>query len=1174
MSERNWTPQQTWSMNARGGTLLVSAAAGSGKTAVLVERVIRRMTDPAEPVDVTSLLIVTFTRAAAAEMRGRLASALTAKIAAEPENPHYQRQQMLLPKANISTIHGFCARLLREQAGRADLPVGFRVAEEGETRLLAAQAMDEVLEEHYRRRDPAFLSLAFQLNSQRDDKGLREAVEKVYEFMQAQPFPAKWLQEQLDAYTEVRPLERTRWMRPILGELDFALENAAALARRALAVAAEGLEPYVTPLMQDVQALEDLRAALPTLPFENLATRVGSISLNRLPPVRAKDAAVEEAKEEIKALREKVKKRLERVKKLLPYDEDTCRADLAAMAPMVEAMGGLVTAYETRFTELKREKKLLDYGDLEHQCLRLLLDEESGEPTPLAAGLSARFTEIMVDEYQDTNAAQDALFRALSRRGENLFMVGDVKQSIYGFRQAMPALFTRMREGCTPYDPAAPIYPSVVTLENNFRSRQEVTDTVNFLFRQLMQQRLGGVAYDEREQLIYSADYPPAKGCETEWLLLDGAQSEEDAPAAAVAEAGVIAQRIRRLMGEMTVRDGDTRRPLTYGDICILLRNRKGLVIYAKELNRLGIPTGVSESDGLLSTPEVQTVLSLLRVVDNPLRDVELAAVMLSPLYGFTADECARVRLAGKGLPLYTALGQVAVAEGDLAVRCARVLTDLTRLRTLSVSLPADRLLERIYRDTAVQAVFAARSGGRQRVANLHQLDRVARQFEQGGFRGLSAFIRYIDRLEEQGKELPIGNTARREGVQLMTVHGSKGLEFPVVFLARLSGTFSAEDSRQRLLLHDGAGIGLRLRDEESRTKHTTLPFMGVQSARLQEGRAEELRVWYVALTRAREKLILLYTAKDLRKTLGRLEADLPQGQELSPASLLYAASPGEWMLAAALRHEDFGGLRQTPDRTTSLLSHTSWRVEVIAPTAVQDQATEQSPADPADEALTARLQERLAYRYPYEALSGVPAKLAASQLSHEQMSRAYIAHRRPTFLEKEGMAAAQRGTALHTFMQFADYEKAAADVEAEARRLVETGFLTPRQGAVLPPAKLEGFFASELYRRMAASADCRREYHFAVTVEAGALTDHLPANMAAEPIVVQGIADCVFLENEGLVLVDYKTDRVNTAEELVERYRSQMQFYKQALESLLGYPVNQILLYSFHLEKSVEVYV
>ncbi|MBQ5840957.1 MAG: helicase-exonuclease AddAB subunit AddA, partial [Clostridia bacterium] len=1087
-------------------------------------------------------------------------------------NPHYQRQQMLLPQANISTIHGFCARLLREQAGRVDLPVGFRVAEEGETRLLAAQAMDEVLEEHYRRRDPAFLTLAFQLNSQRDDKGLREAVEKVCEFMQAQPFPAKWLQEQLDAYTEVCPLERTRWMRPILEETRLALESTVMLSRRAAAVAVGCVEPYATPLQQDLQSFERLLESLFTLPYDQLAARVQGLSLNRLPPVRAKDAAVEEAKEEIKTLRDKVKKRLERVKKLFAFDEDTCRADLAAMAPMAEAMGQLVTAYEARFTQLKREKKWLDYGDLEHQSLRLLLDEESGEPTPLAVGLSARFTEIMVDEYQDTNAAQDALFRALSRGGENLFMVGDVKQSIYGFRQAMPALFTRMREGCTPYDPAAPSYPAVVTLENNFRSRREVTDTVNFLFRQLMQQRLGGVAYDEREELVCTAAYDPAEGCETEWLLLDGARGDEDAPETAIAEAGAIARRIRRLMETMTVKEGDSCRPLAYGDICILLRNRKGMAAYAKELNRLGIPTGVGEGEGLLATPEVQTVLALLRVVDNPLREVELAAVMLSPLYGFTADECARVRLTGKGVPLYTALGQAASVADELGARCARLLADLARLRTLSVSLPADRLLERIYRDTAVGAVFAARTGGRQRVANLHQLDRVARQFEQGGFRGLSAFIRYIDRLEEQGKELPLGSTAHREGVQLMTVHGSKGLEFPVVFLARLSGPFSTEDSRQRLLLHDTAGIGLRLRDEESRVKHTTLPFMGVQSARLQESRAEELRVWYVALTRAREKLILLYSAKDLRKTLGRLEADLPEGQALSPASLLYAASPGEWMLAAALRHPDFGGLRQTPDRTISLPSEKSWRVEISTPTTAEEQMEEKRLAVvPADEALVARLQERLRYRYPYEALGGVPAKLAASQLSHEQMSREYIARSRPTFLEKEGMTAAQRGTALHTFMQFADYGKAAADTGAEAQRLVEAGFLTPRQGEVLPLGKLNGFFASDLYRRMAASADCRREYHFAVTVGAGSLTD-LPADMAAEPIVVQGIADCVFLEEGRLILVDYKTDRVKTPEELAERYRSQMWFYRQALEPLLGYPVGQILLYSFHLEQTVEI--
>ena len=1181
MAQRCWTTKQLQSITARGGSVLVSAAAGSGKTAVLVERVIQRITDTQHPVDINRLLIVTYTRAAAAEMRQRLSAALSEKIAAEPDNIHYQRQQMLLPQARISTIHGFCAGLLREQAGRAGLPIGFRVAEEAQTNLLSVQALEEVLEESYRRRESAFLSLAFQLNSQRDDRGLREAVKTAYDFMQAQPFPERWLRNQIDAYTAVCPLEKTAWIAPLLREVCFLLHGAIHFTDLALDAASEGLDVY-----RDVLKLDrlQLKSLLATIQPENEADRCGyadmvaalsGFSFARLPAARGKDTALQEGKERVKALREKVKKRVTKAKELLSNeDEAACRLDLAAMAPLVEALGDLVGRYTARFKQLKRKQRLLDYGDLEHECLRLLLDAETGQRTPLAVQLAETFDEIMVDEYQDTNAAQDALFQALSRQGENLFMVGDVKQSIYGFRQAMPEIFTRRRTSAAAFDPSAPQYPACITLENNFRSREQVTDTVNFLFRQVMQPALGGVSYDQQEALVCSVSYPPCDTADTEWLLIDQEQSESSV-SLETAEVVAIAERIQQLMEEMTVKDGDGVRPLAYRDICILLRQRKHIRLFAKELNRLGIPIGAEGSDSLLSSVEVQTVLSLLRIVDNPLRDVEWAAVMLSPLYGFTPDALAHIRLmGGKKTPLYTALGQVAAnSQEPLADLCKGLLQDVARLRTLAVSLPADRLLERIYREMGIEALFSACPGGRQKVANLYQLDRVARQFEQGGFRGLSAFMRYVDRLEEQGKDLPAGNTASQDGVRLMTVHGSKGLEFPVVILARLNVQMSQEDRKARLLFHATAGIGLQLRDEKENTKHSTLPFAGVKSARLQDGRAEDLRVWYVALTRAKEKLILVYTTRCLQKQLAALEEALPIDTRLSPDGVLYANSPGEWMLMAALRHPDFLPFRQSPSRTRSLSANTAWRVEVLTPRDKEDAAIDSSHVDTAspDDAVSAALRERLAYTYTYAPLGAVPAKLAASQLSHEAMSRQYIAQKRPAFLQKEGMTATQRGTALHTFMQFADYARAATDLMGEIERLVQADFLTQRQATALPTEKINRFFAGAVYARMAASPDCRREYSFAVTVPAGELTPLQPP-LDAEPVLVQGIADCVFREGDGLVLLDYKTDHVKESAELVQRYRQQMLFYSRALETLLGLPVKEALLYSFHLDCGVTV--
>ena len=1171
MAERTWTPQQEDSFTARGGSLLVSAAAGSGKTAVLVERIIRRITDPRDPVDVDRLLVVTFTRAAAAEMRQRLSAALSAKMAQEPDNLLYARQQMLLPRAYISTVHGFCTRILQEFAGQNGLPIGFAVAEEGRADLLGAEALDAVLEEAYRKKDPAFLALAAQLCSDRDDGGLREAILGAYRFMQAQPFPDEWLQKQMDAYTAVMPLERTDWMAPILQEAGYMLRRAVLYADAACTLAqCEGLEPYADTLRQDRKALEILAERLSDGTYDSMYEAVSACKLGRLPAVRAADAAVQEGKEQIQTLRKKIKDRLERVRALFCGTEAECRADLAEMAPLVAALGDLVREYTRRFTALKRAQKLLDYNDLEHETLRLLLDHDTRRPTPLALELSRRFAEIMVDEYQDTNGAQDALFLALSRGENNLFMVGDVKQSIYGFRQAAPAIFTNRRDGYIPYSRTESQFPAAITLSNNFRSRREVTETVNFLFRQLMERSLGGVDYGATEQLVPTATYP-AGDYATEWLLVDRDAARDEGLTDVQAEARVMAARIREMMADMIISADGGQRPLAYEDICILLRKRGDMPTFVKELGRLGIPAAADKGEAFLSTPEVSAALSLLRVVDNPLREVALTAVMLSPLYGFTPDDLAQLRITyGKRMPLYAAVEQMASNEDvpALASRCGALLSDLRRFRTLAVTLPADRLLETIYRDTGMEEIYAARTGGRQRVANLRRLDQIARGYEQGEFRGLSSFIRYLDRMEEQGKDLEGGDTLRRDGVRIMTVHSSKGLEFPVVFAARLSGLRGRDDARQKLRFHAATGIGMKLVDEEIGEKHIPLPYAAVASARRLDDAAEELRVWYVALTRAREKLVLVHTLPAPQDTLQAMAGDLPAGEALLSDTLLRAAAPGDMLLMAALRHPDFRPLWHGAGH--ALPCDVAWRVTICTPPSEAETAAA-TVAATADPTLVQELTRRAEYTYPYAALLGVPAKLAASQLSHEAMSRRHVAVSRPAFLQAEGMTAAQKGTATHTFMQFADYAAAARDVTGEVQRLCGLGFLTPRQAEVLDTERIAAFFGGDLYRRMTAAQQIWREYAFAVTVPAGTLTD-LPAAMAEESVLVQGIADCLFREGDSIILVDYKTDRVKTADELRDRYRSQMAFYKQALESIFGLPVTERLLYSFALGEIVEV--
>ena len=1174
MGERKWTDEQRWSMDARGGSLLISAAAGSGKTAVLVERIIQLITDKEHPVDVDRLLVVTYTRAAAAELRQRLSNALAKKMVEDPGNQRYQKQQMLLPRAYISTVHGFCARVLQEYAAQTDLPMGFCVAEDTQTSLLAAQAMDEVLEENYRRRDPAFMALANQLNSGRNDSDLRTAIEKAYTFMQAQPNPERWLQKQIDAYWAVKPLEETDWMQPILTHMDMLLEYAVHLWKKACDLCTGGnIVAYIDHLEGEYRQISHLREWLPTASYAELQATLSGFAFEGLPRMSTKDPVANEVKTEAQALRNEGKKLVALCSSFVDSTEAECRDDLAQMAPLVDALGCLVREYTARFTALKRQEKLLDYNDLEHETLRLLVDSATDTPTLLAGELSRRFAHIMVDEYQDTNAAQDALFTALSRNEENLFFVGDVKQSIYGFRQAMPFLFTKRRDDYKTYKQEDTEYPATITLKNNFRSRAGVTDTVNFLFRQLMNPRFGGVTYGEMDELKCSATYPAADR-PTEWMLLDTRAAEEAGITPVQMEARQIAHRIREMMQDTPVSVGeDGFRPMEYKDVCVLLRSRTHLATYVKELAAMGIPAAADKSASFLTTPEVRTALSLLRVIDNPLREVELTAVMLSPLFGFTADDLAAIRVAfGRYLPLYVAAEKMATEgeDADLSAHCALLISCLRRLRVLAVSLPADSLLEAVYRETDMEAVFAARSNGRQRVANLHRLDRVARGFEQGGFRGLSAFVRYMDRLEEQGKDLEAGDTLGQDGVRLMTVHSSKGLEFPVVFLARLGSKGEKEDSGPKLLFHHQTGIGMKLTDHAEGEQHLPLPYRGVLCDRKLDEAAEELRVWYVALTRAKEKLVMVYATQDPLAAIAKAESRLADSPQLMPAVVLRASCPGDMLLTASLRHKDFIPYRQSTGIAT-LPSEQGLSVtlyDTVAPLAAT--AAELMAAE--DTALTDTLRRRMGYTYPYAPLLGVPAMLAASQLSHEKLSRQYVAHNPPAFLQKEGMTAAQKGTALHTFMQYADFAAAAADPMAEAQRLLKEGFLTAQQIAVLSEDTLRHFFGGDLYRRMTAADDTWREYHYILDVPAGSLNPDLPADMAAETVVVQGIADCVFREDDHLILVDYKTDKVDTAAELSDRYRSQMLFYKQALETIFGLPVTEMLLYSFALGTTVEV--
>lgn len=1174
MAARKWTDEQRVCIDSRGGTLLVSAAAGSGKTSVLVERVINMVTDTECPVDIDRLLIVTFTNAAAAEMKQRLAAALTARISDDPGNIHLQRQQMLLARANISTVHGFCSALLKENFHLLGLPPEFRIGDTSEIAQLEEQAISEIIEEMYKENSPKFIELAALLGGGKDDRGLFKTILRIYNFIQSHPYPEKWLEEKLAEYTSDLPIEKTCWGKVILQKAHDVLMGGASFIYRALELSEQDpimSEKYSDTLRREYKMLQATAKAVTSSSWDVAKLSAEGLTFGSLPALRKYQD--KSRKDRVKKLRDKAKEEIK--DKLLPLfcgTDQECREDIREMSALASILFEAVRRFGAKFSELKLARGTVDYHDLEHMALKLLINE-NGERTQLAVEMSQRFDEVMVDEYQDTNAAQDALFRAVSRDETNLFMVGDVKQSIYGFRQAMPEIFLNRRDSYTPYD--GEHFPASITLGNNFRSRSEVTDAVNFVFRQLMTKSVCGMDYDKQEELIASAKYPQADGFETELLIVDSNTRERDDSTAAV-EARVIAARIQEIIDTLTVTENDQQRKPRYSDFCILLRNKNAHAgAYSDELARCGIPTWTDEAGGFFSAFEVATAVALLNVIDNPMQDVPLLAVLHSPVFGFTPDHLAEIRINDPDSRLYTALCRYSRNGEDenLKNQIQNFLTQIDRWRLLAVTLPADLLIHRIYQDTALPSIAAAMKNGEQREANLRILHDIAQKFEYRGFRGLSAFVRMLSRLERSGKQMPAACSGTQDAVQIMSIHRSKGLEFPFVFIAGMGSPFNREATIDNLLLHSDMGVGFKLRDNETLVQWDTLPRLAVSHTITQSNRAEELRVLYVAMTRAREKLMMVMTLKSPESRLSSLLAVIGEGDCLPPHSVLGAYGMCDWILSAALRHPSGAHLRSLAgDEYISVKpADHPWIIEINpAPAHTEIEIVQEKVSGP-DTEFAKTIEQRISYKYPFAAFSTLPAKLAASDLSSGKVLRENVAKSRPAFLSEGGLSPAERGTALHTFMQFADYNAAAKDTEDEITRLVSKGYLTPEQGKVIPLDKVKRFFAGSLYQRFTQADRLLREVHFTIDIPAGELlqqdTTQTDEN---EFLVVQGIADCVLVENHHLTVVDYKTDYVKTGETLIERYLEQLTIYSMALEQTLGLPVRECLLYSFSLDSVV----
>ena len=1181
------TEEQQAAVDNRGGGLLVSAAAGSGKTRVLVERLLARVEEGA---DVDRFLVITYTKAAAAELRSRIVEELSDRLALRPSDGHLRRQATLVYKAGISTIHAFCAQLLRECGHLLDLDPDFRLCDEGEAGILMLRALNDVLDRRYESMEADFAQLVDTMSAGRDDARLVQIVLDIRGRTQAHPNPTVWLQEQertfaLEGVTD--PLQ-TPWGKLLLvdaaGQAAYwrrRMEEARDLCERD----ANLLANYGDSVAQTAQALQQ---------FEEAADRGWDAARALLPipfPTVGRKKMVDDpaAVERVKAIRTACKKRLEKLEDWFADSGDDLLADLRTVYPAMRGLFALVRDFEAAYAAEKARRGLVDFSDLEHMAVKLLVGED-GQPTELARQWSTRYDEIMVDEYQDTNEVQNAIFSALSRDGTNLFMVGDVKQSIYRFRLADPTIFLGKYRSFKPYTEAGEGEERRVILSRNFRSRPEVLEGCNDLFRAVMSVPFGEMEYSDDQALYPGAPFPPDSTYCVELDALDGdIDGEEGAEKVSrdLLEARFAARRIRELLDQnFSVSDGEGgTRPVRPSDMVILLRSPNTVLRhYARALGERDILWEAEGGGDFFGSTEISVALSLLQIVDNPRQDVPLISVLRSPVYGFSADRLAQIRAASPDTDFYAAL---AADDGEDS---RAFLAELDDLRFGSGDESCHQLLWHIYDRTNLLGIFGAMEEGETRQGNLLALAELARQFEGAGHKGLFRFLTYLTRLRENGNSLtPPAPGRAGGGVRIMSIHKSKGLEFPVVLLCGLARRLNREDMSRPILFHPKLGVGPKGLDVERGIEYPTLARMAVARQLEREMMAEELRLLYVAMTRAKEKLILSVALTGGGRDLEKLAGDA--GDPVDPQVLLSCQSVGQWVLLHALCRPEAGALRRAAGQDVAVPAAPfgpEWDIRFVdgGPLAQTTPHRWAAPTQAAEQETGAgeALAHRLRWTYPHGAEVAIPSKLTATQLKGRALDEEAaeeaprparsLSFGRPRFAAEEmGLTAAQQGTALHQVLQYIDFEKAETveGVRAEIARLVEGQYITPQQGEAVDPAPIAAFFQSDLGQQLLSSVSLRREFKFSILEPA---SRYYPQAGEGEQVLFQGVVDCYYETLEGITVVDFKTDRVTkrSVAERAEHYRPQLEAYSRALEEITGRRVIRRVLWFFSLNQSVDL--
>ncbi len=1165
MAEFKPTPSQKLAIEDRGGELLVSAAAGSGKTRVLTERLMRWITEGDAPRSIDNFLIITFSTAAAAELRSRISEELSARAAADPGSKRLRRESALVRRAQIGTIHSFCSALLREYAGRAGIAPDFAIADEDRARELRRLSLETVLEAAYAEAEPGFIQLADTVGAGTDDRRLESLVLELHGKLQSHARPGDWAARQSELFeTGAEDAADTPWGRELLesaadellwwaGEFDELVRSLAGFEKMGKAYVpsfSETASSLRGAAKRAAEGWDALREALP-IAFPRLGTLRGG----------GEDP---ELAERAKARREACKKAAKRLEKGFTLPSEQLLRDMRATAPAMRALLKLVGDFDAEYTRRKRRRSLLDFADLEHLAARLLT-EPDGSPTETAREVSRRYAEVMVDEYQDVSLVQDMIIRAVSDSGRRLFMVGDVKQSIYRFRLADPTIFLKKYESYADA-PQPEGVPRRVFLRESFRSRGEVVDAVNAVFGCLMSKGLGEMEYDERARLRAGLEYPGVVPVpELVAVPLPGADEDEERPDKIEVEAAYAARMMRRLVETgAKISEGGALRPLGYGDIAVLLRsvNVSGPV-WRRVLAREGVPVEAGQSGGFFEAPEVAVILSLLAVIDNPRQDVALISVLRSELFGFTNDELTEIRLMSGEGDFYAALS----ARAEVSEKARAFLDTLDRLRDFARDSELATLIWEIYESLGCMALCSAMRDGEGRRARLLRLFELARSFETTGWRGLRRFLDWLRSMRERGEEPAFPDEDGGGAVRIMSIHRSKGLEFPVVFIGDTARQFNRSDLRGSVLVHPELGLGPKFTDAARGIEYPTLARRAVANRLERELLSEELRLLYVAMTRARERLFITCAMADPQKTMDKLA---PAAQEHIPAqALLPMRSMAEWLICAAL---GTGGRALT----LSIGGDEEGAPRRVTP------AAQPEPERTGEEASPVDFDALLAWRYPHSGAETLPSKLTATELkslaepdaeSAELLPRAARTFRRPDIaLAARRLTAAERGTATHLALRY--LELGALTTPEAAReavdRLAAAGKLSAREAAAVDAAGLCRFALSPLGRRIAAAPRVLREFPFALLCPA----ERFFPGAEGEELLLQGVVDCCLIEPDGAVIVDYKTDRIapEAAPERAKRYAAQLETYAWAVSRITGLAVKAKIVYFLQPGEAVEL--